>query len=497
MLDYEPVENYASSENNDRFPQHNTHHYVTISIMVLKEDEVAAALSKLLLPEQLDGLDEDFISYLAGLLSEGLEDEEVTEETVQDLMGPFLESMQCPPHLVEQANRTVVEMASNALTNTPEQKNSTARRLKQGIVSMSSHLSQQSDAEVEANRFLWGTDSGVAANTNKTIDSYSENTSAKDKRKQKQELEQARREYQAKLEQEQQQEQHDKGVVSTMVLPDYKSGRNEKNVSVANVSLSLDNGRLLLDRGDLKFAHLRRYGLVGANGVGKTTLLKAIASMEIEDFPRHLRVLHVRQELKTKAEETPVIKAVLEADAERNALLQEEQTLLCELEHDPEDTTNTTVQEKREKLLASQKDNAEFQEKLKRLDQVYARLQVVGSDAAESRAATILSGLQFTPEMQAGPTSALSGGWRMRVALAAALFIEPDILMLDEPTNHLDLEAVLWLESYLVDYKHTLIVVSHDRGFLNEVCTDIIEFRKQKLTCELFYSWVEMEVVIV
>ena len=102
------------------------------------------------------------------------------------------------------------------------------------------------------------------------------------------------------------------------------------------------------------------------------------------------------------------------------------------LEQEDDENGAVSVQEKRAKLLAKKSDDAEFEAKLKRLDEVYARLQVVGSDAAEARASTILSGLQFTPEMQAGPTSALSGGWRMRVALAAALFIEPDILMLDE-----------------------------------------------------------------
>jgi ATP-binding cassette subfamily F protein 3 len=449
--------------------------------MPLEEEAVQTALANVF-AEKVDGLDDDLIAYLSGLLSEGLEDE-VTTESVAELMEPFLESMACPPELMDQANQTIVALASAELSDAnTSTRTGGAQRLKQGIVSMSSHLTDQSQTDVEANRYLWGTDT-AAAMANTQIDSYSSKISQKDKRKQRQELEQARREFQAKLELEQQEENATQGVVSAMVLPDYRSGRNERDVQVRNVSISLDNGRSLLDDGELKFAHRRRYGLVGKNGVGKTTLLKAIAAMEIEGFPKHLRVLHVRQELKTNADDTAVLTAVLEADAERNALLEEEKSLLRDLEQeDGEKGVATSVQEKREKLLAKRSDDAKFEAKLKRLDEVYARLQVVGSDAAEARASTILSGLQFTPEMQAGPTSALSGGWRMRVALAAALFIEPDILMLDEPTNHLDLEAVLWLESYLVEYKHTLIVVSHDRGFLNEVCTDIIEFDKKKLT---------------
>jgi ATP-binding cassette subfamily F protein 3 len=221
---------------------------------------------------------------------------------------------------------------------------------------------------------------------------------------------------------------------------------------------------------------------------GKTTLLNRIANWEdLEGFPRHLRVLIVRQELTSENEETSVIQAVLEADIERQTLLQEEKELVARLENQDEpDSTVVTIKEK-QKILEAKASDDKFAEDLKKLKDVYERLQLLSSDTAEVRAATILSGLQFSPEMQDAPIKSLSGGWRMRVALAAALQIEPDILMLDEPTNHLDLEAIVWLERYLMDYPHTVIVVSHDRGFLNAICTDIIEFKKKKLKCKSDY----------
>jgi ATP-binding cassette subfamily F protein 3 len=112
----------------------------------------------------------------------------------------------------------------------------------------------------------------------------------------------------------------------------------------------------------------------------------------------------------------------------------------------------------------------------------YKRLEEIDSSTAESRASTILYGLGFSHEAQHQPTKIFSGGWRMRVALARALFAQPDILLLDEPTNHLDLDAVMWLEDYLINWPNTVVIVSHAREFMNIVCTDIIHYADQRLT---------------
>jgi len=213
---------------------------------------------------------------------------------------------------------------------------------------------------------------------------------------------------------------------------------------------------LLLRDTDLTIAHGRKYGLIGPNGSGKSTLLRHISQRHLP-IPSHIQMLHVEQEI--EGTDQIALDAVLEADVERSSLLAELEKL------QPLSEKNTD-------------DGFKAQE---RCIDIHKRLRAIGAHSAEARAAAILSGLQFTTEMQKKKTREFSGGWRMRISLARALFVLPDLLLLDEPTNHLDLDAVIWLEAYLKRYKKTLLLVSHDRNFLNGVVTDIISLQEQKL----------------
>ncbi|RUS87540.1 hypothetical protein EGW08_004716 [Elysia chlorotica] len=227
---------------------------------------------------------------------------------------------------------------------------------------------------------------------------------------------------------------------------------NQLDIKIEKFSISA-RGKDLFVNADLHITHGRRYGLVGPNGHGKTTLLKHMASRALQ-IPANIDVLYCEQEV--VADETKSIDAVLKADKKRTALLEEEKDL----------------------VLKVSDGGMEIADRLK---DVYDELRAINADAAEPKARRILAGLGFTKEMMSRPTKSLSGGWRMRVSLARALFMEPTLLMLDEPTNHLDLNAVIWLDNYLQQWKKTLLVVSHDQSFLDNVCTDIVHLDQQKL----------------
>jgi len=210
-------------------------------------------------------------------------------------------------------------------------------------------------------------------------------------------------------------------------------------------------GRILLDQASAQIADGGKAGLVGRNGAGKSTLLDLIRGALQPDagaieVPRGHRIGFLAQEA-PGGEMTP-LETVLASDTERAGLL-------AEREDAPEPL---------------------------RAAEIEARLIEIDAHSAPSRAARILAGLGLDDAMQRRPLNDLSGGWRMRVALAAILFAEPDLLLLDEPTNHLDLEAALWLERFLRNYRRTLILVSHDRRFLNAVTTTTLHLQHGKLT---------------
>jgi ATP-binding cassette subfamily F protein 1 len=227
---------------------------------------------------------------------------------------------------------------------------------------------------------------------------------------------------------------------------------NAVDIKVENFDIAAA-GRVLFQKANLTIAFGRRYGLVGPNGMGKTTLLKHIASRKL-NIPPHIDILYCEQEI--RVDNTTAINAVLQSDKHRYALMEEHAKLNQKLEDG-----DLSVSE--------------------RIQEIDDELKNLGAEAAESRARRILAGLGFDKDMQEKAVEDFSGGWRMRISLARALFLEPTLLLLDEPTNHLDLNAVIWLDNYLQSWKKTLLVVSHDQGFLDNICTDIINLEDKKL----------------
>ncbi|PIA19607.1 P-loop containing nucleoside triphosphate hydrolase protein [Coemansia reversa NRRL 1564] len=291
------------------------------------------------------------------------------------------------------------------------------------------------------------------------------------------------------------------------------------DVDLKGVNVIVDDHELLVDaRLWLKAGY--HYGMVGRNGAGKSTLLSVIGNHSLVGLPENIRTLYIQQ-LDVLESDVSVLDSVLAADEERqkrivdaNAIevsLQNPETLHQALEKyihriSSEQTLkaqkiatlrsgkrgknaravalkaeNTMLANVREKLYVGGKTDSEVAADV--LTTLYAELDTMNAHSAEAKARTILGSMDITEAQQNGPVSKLSGGWRMRVALAKAMFLEPDVLLLDECTNHLDLAAIAWLQDYLVALEDiTIVCVSHDRDFLNAVSQETIRLKEKQLT---------------
>ncbi|EPY26435.1 ATP-binding protein cassette, sub-family F, member 3 [Angomonas deanei] len=390
-------------------------------------------------------LDECVLEYLIKML-EGQTDPEsyLPTEVIEETMGRFLNEFPIFPN-EEEKKKSVQAITSDM------EKEGVAKKPKEesGRLANAVSISRHYDESIKSAGVIMSVGKVTTANTNEDWSWETRRNTAKDDRKKRKDEEKR-----AMLVEEYEEFLKKRGIANaTAVTKLHHKGEGiNYSTDVHCEGIHIHMGKQeLLDSTDLVLFTGHKYGLVGRNGTGKTTLLRALSEKELEGVSPFMQILHVEQEV-VAGQESP-LQVILATDVEREQLLKEEQELLKRTD----DEANV------------------------RLNEVYSRLDAIDAHSAESRAATILHGLSFTKEMMTSSTKMLSGGWRMRVALARALFVEPDILLLDEPTNHLDLFAVLWLESFLKDWKKTLVVVSHSRNFLNSVCEEIIHLDDKKL----------------
>ncbi|TFK63459.1 P-loop containing nucleoside triphosphate hydrolase protein [Pluteus cervinus] len=226
------------------------------------------------------------------------------------------------------------------------------------------------------------------------------------------------------------------------------SDPKSRDIKIESYTLSF-HGRLLVEGAEIALNYGQRYGLLGENGSGKSTFLSSIAERDVE-IPPHIDIYLVRGE--AEPSDVNAVDFIVASARQKVARL-----------------------EARIEELSTADDVDEGA-----LDAAYEELEEMDPNTFETKAGSILHGLGFSQQMMKKPTKDMSGGWRMRVALARALFIKPHLLLLDEPTNHLDLGAVVWLEAYLSTYNHILVITSHSQDFMDSVCTNIMDLTMKK-----------------
>mmetsp|Transcript_49431 Transcript_49431/g.119907 ORF Transcript_49431/g.119907 Transcript_49431/m.119907 type:complete len:770 (-) Transcript_49431:3028-5337(-) len=423
-----------------------------------EEQAVTAACQKL-----LPGLDDDIFEYLVSLLQEDVDDVEETTETISTfLMGAeFCEDEDVAQSTAKGLLDELLVGSSNGADSASAKDNgsaNTTRKLENPVAALS--LQDVSSTPIESGG---GKAKGKMTNTlmeDKTATSSKQARAVKKQANQskgKSKLtvfEQAQAE---KMELETElQEARIASIQSRRKLGAYKGALDASTFTLANPG----GGQPLLEDASCTLIWGRRYGLIGRNGTGKSTLLRAFAARRVGSIPPNVTVHYVSQEVnltESQRGKTPV-ECVVEADLERSLLLEELAIL--------------------EKLLHTPPADFDAVEGSKKHADVLARLDEIGSDSATRRATQLLDNLGFSPELQARPLAQLSGGWRVRTMLAAAIFAKPDLLLLDEPTNHLSILAVMWLARELSTSDtwkdRMVIIVSHDRHFMDEVCTDCL-----------------------
>ena len=449
-----------------------------------------------LLKEALPSLDEPIVTYLDRYIQDAGEDPSV--DVMRDVVHPMLESaVICEPHdsanrkalpaLLEKLGAMVAERVPTVLSRNDRGLTRLDKVVDMGAVEMSSTITY--DAGNDSMDLALGRSSRNRTTVDvKKLEKQEAKTRAKLAKRAQRDLYESSK----LVENAKKMASYEEMYMQVNPLESISSGAakgKNKDIHLPNIDVSFGSNRIL-SNAELTMAYGRRYGLVGRNGVGKSTLLRHMALRDVP-IPTNVSLLYVEQEI--VGDDTPAVDAVLKADVWREKLIAEERRLNAQLQS-LEEAANAAVVADDEKeseeglsrgsavdLPTRQREN-QRDELSSRLGDVQAKLVDMEADTGPSRAATLLNGLGIVGADQRKPTKAFSGGWRMRLALARALFCKPDLLMLDEPSNMLDLNAIAWLEDYLVnEWEGTLFVVSHDRAFLNQVATDIVHMHSERL----------------
>ena len=240
-----------------------------------------------------------------------------------------------------------------------------------------------------------------------------------------------------------------------LTLMNEKHAGDYRNISINEFSISTMK-KQLFNNANLILAYGKRYGMLGPNGKGKSTILNHIAK-RLFPISKDLDLLLVEQEVEPSSKS--VLEVVLDANEKKRKLETERNAIenIVENQDEFDETLLNELQDIEEELLS------------------------IGSEKDESEVRRILTGLGFIGDDHERPTKDFSGGWRMRIAIAKALYMKPTLLLLDEPTNHLDLNAVIWLTNYLSSWKKSLLIVSHNQNFLNDVCSDMLHISDLKI----------------